>query len=64
MFLILNLSGVAVIYFGGIDTINGNMTVGEIMAFSNYIMTVMFPILMLSMGLAMLASANSFCQTY
>lgn len=59
MFLILNLSGVAVIYFGGIDTINGNMSVGEIMAFSNYIMTVMFPILMLSMGLAMLASATA-----
>ena len=59
MFFILNISGVSVIYFGGIDTINGSMSVGQIMAFSNYIMTVMFPILMLSMGLAMLASSTA-----
>ena len=60
MFFILNISGVSVIYFGGIDTINGSMSVGQIMAFSNYIMTVMFPILMLSMGFSDACFLNCF----
>ena len=59
MFFILNMSVATVIYFGGLDAIQGVMTIGEIMAFTNYIMTVMFPVLMLAMGLTMLASASA-----
>jgi ATP-binding cassette subfamily B protein len=49
MFLIINLAGVAIVYFGGIQAVNGVGSVGVIMAFLNYLLSFSFPLLMLAM---------------
>ncbi len=59
LFLILNLGTVAIVWFGGVQVIQGNLTTGEIIAFSNYLMTTMFPILMLAMIIGMAAAAEA-----
>lgn len=59
MFFILNLGIVLVIYLGGIQVINGDLSMGGIVAFINYLMMVMFPLLMLAMIIGMLASASA-----
>ncbi len=59
MLLVMNLSTVAVLYFGGLQAIAGSLTVGEIMAFINYLMTTMFPLLMLSMMAGQISAANA-----
>lgn len=58
MFLLLNVGTVAVVYFGGVQVVTGSMTVGEIMAFINYLLTTMFPVLMLSMMAGQISAAN------
>jgi ATP-binding cassette, subfamily B, multidrug efflux pump len=42
-----NLGLVALIWFGGVDVINGRFSVGELVAFSNYLMIGMAPVLLL-----------------
>jgi ATP-binding cassette, subfamily B, multidrug efflux pump len=59
MLTLMNLGTVTILWFGGMDAINGVMTVGEIMAFLNYIMTAMFPMLMLAMIIGMLAASQA-----
>jgi ATP-binding cassette subfamily B multidrug efflux pump len=59
MLLVMNLSTVAVVYFGGLQAIAGSLTVGEIMAFINYLMTTMFPLLMLSMMAGQISAATA-----
>lgn len=59
MMILMNLGSVAIIWFGGIEVIQNSMTVGEIMAFLNYMMTAMFPMLMLAMIIGMLASSQA-----
>ena len=59
LFLILNLGTVAIVWFGGVQVIQGTLTTGEIIAFSNYLMTTMFPILMLAMIIGMAAAAEA-----
>lgn len=49
MVLILNLSVAALLWFGGNMVIGGSLTTGQIVAFSNYLMMTMFPLLLLSM---------------
>jgi len=44
----INLGMVGVIYFGGLQTIRGGMTVGEIVAFYNYLLTTMTPLVMMT----------------
>jgi len=58
MFLLLNVGTVAVVYFGGVQAVTGSMTVGEIMAFINYLLTTMFPVLMLAMMAGQISAAN------
>jgi ATP-binding cassette subfamily B protein len=58
MILVMNLSTVAVVYFGGLQAIAGSLTVGEIMAFINYLLSTMFPLLMLSMMAGQISAAN------
>jgi ATP-binding cassette subfamily B protein len=57
--LIMNFGIVAIIYFGGIQVIQGTTTVGTIMAFTNYVFSVMFPILMLSMMAGQISFAEA-----
>jgi ATP-binding cassette subfamily B multidrug efflux pump len=59
MILIMNLSTVAVVYFGGLQAIAGTLTIGEIMAFINYLLSTMFPLLMLSMMAGQISAANA-----
>jgi ATP-binding cassette, subfamily B, multidrug efflux pump len=49
----------AVILFGGIQVINARLSVGELVAFSNYLMTSTFPIVMLGMIISMMPSAEA-----
>ena len=62
MTLLLNLTAVATIWFGSIRIDGGNMQVGDLMAFLQYIMLIMFSLMMVSMMFMMLpramASAN------
>lgn len=51
MMLLMNLSVVAVIWFGGIEVDKGTLKVGEIMAFINYMTQILSSLLMLTMGL-------------
>ena len=58
MLLLMNLSTVGIIYFGGLQVSTGDLTVGEIIAFINYILSTMFPLLMLSMMAGQISSSS------
>jgi ATP-binding cassette, subfamily B, multidrug efflux pump len=55
--LITNVGMVAVIWFGGADAISGRLSVGELVAFNNYLLIGMAPLLLLSNILAMVSRA-------
>ncbi len=57
--LIMNLGIVAIIYYGGIQVVQGTTTVGTIMAFTNYIFGAMFPLMMLSMMAGQISYAEA-----
>ena len=59
MVLILNLSVAALLWFGGNLVIGGSLTTGQIVAFSNYLMMTMFPILLLAMILPQYYAATA-----
>lgn len=59
MFLLMNLSIVAVIWFGGFRVNNGNMLVGEVMAFINYMVQILFSLMMLAFILMMVSRAKA-----
>lgn len=59
MMLIMNLSLVAVIWFGGIQVSGGTMKVGEIMAFINYFMQILFSLMMVSAIFIFITRANA-----
>ena len=58
MMLILNLTIVSIIWFGGIQINEGSMQVGDLMAFIQYASQIMFSLIMLSMMLIMLPRAS------
>jgi ATP-binding cassette subfamily B multidrug efflux pump len=57
--VLTNAGMVAVIWFGGVDTINGRISVGELIAFNNYLMIGMTPLLMLGNILTMASRAEA-----
>ncbi|GHH99094.1 ABC transporter ATP-binding protein [Neobacillus kokaensis] len=57
MMIILNLTTVAIIWFGSIRISNGHMEVGDMMAFIQYAMQIMFSFLMLAMMFVMIPRA-------
>ncbi|MBP1936768.1 ABC transporter ATP-binding protein [Paenibacillus sediminis] len=59
MMLVLNLSSVAIIWFGGIRIDHGHMQVGDLMAFLMYALQIMFSLIMLSMVLIMVPRAQA-----
>jgi ATP-binding cassette subfamily B multidrug efflux pump len=59
MILILNLGNVALLWFGGNLMITGSLTTGQIVAFFNYLMSSMFPILLLAMILPQYYAATA-----
>ncbi|MEA5079144.1 MAG: ABC transporter ATP-binding protein [Anaerolineaceae bacterium] len=46
--ILINLGMVLVIWMGGLQTISGDLTVGQLVAFSNYLVTTMTPLLMMT----------------
>ncbi|MDN3015924.1 ABC transporter ATP-binding protein [Paenibacillus sp. BSR1-1] len=58
MMVVLNLTSVAIIWFGGIRISNGHMQVGDMMAFIQYAMQIMFSFIMLSMMFVMIPRAS------
>jgi len=59
MVFLMNLGLVAVVWFGGHQAIAGDISVGQIMAFTNYLLTTMFPLLMLGMLASLLPQARA-----
>jgi len=59
MALIINLSMISIVWFGGQQTVLGKFTVGEIMAFINYLQSASFPLLFLAMMAGQLSAANA-----
>lgn len=59
MMLIMNFSSVAIIWFGGLRVSHGHMEVGDLMAFLQYAMQIMFSMLMLSMMFVMVPRASA-----
>lgn len=58
MMLIMNLSTVAIVWFGGLRINSGNMQVGDLMAFIQYAMQIMFSIVMGAMMFIMIPRAQ------
>jgi ATP-binding cassette subfamily B multidrug efflux pump len=59
MILLMNLSTVAVVYFGGLQAIVGNLTVGEIMAFINYLLSTIVPLSILAIVAGQISASNA-----
>ncbi|ALS79635.1 multidrug ABC transporter ATP-binding protein [Planococcus kocurii] len=57
MMLVMNLTVVAVIWFGGLRINNGAMQIGDLMAFIQYVMMIMFALLMASFMFVMIPRA-------
>ena len=59
LILIINLATIAVMWFGGHRIDSGAMQVGDLMAFLQYIMRIMFSLMMLSMMFIMVPRASA-----
>ncbi|HEX4203242.1 MAG TPA: ABC transporter ATP-binding protein [Ktedonobacteraceae bacterium] len=59
MMLVLNLSSIAILWFGSIRINNGDMQVGALIAFLQYAMQILFSLLMVSMMFIMLPRASA-----
>lgn len=59
MVLILNFSSIAIIWFGSLRIESGGMQVGDLMAFLQYAMQIMFSLIMLSMMFVMIPRASA-----
>jgi ATP-binding cassette subfamily B multidrug efflux pump len=57
MMFVLNVSGVAILWFGAIRINNGNLQIGAMIAFLQYAMLILFAVLMVSMLFIMLPRA-------
>lgn len=60
--LVINLGLVAVVWFGGVQVVEGNLNVGQIVALSNYVWWVMMPLVMLSLSVGFISSAAASTQ--
>jgi ATP-binding cassette subfamily B multidrug efflux pump len=59
MMLIMSLTSVAIIWFGGNRISTGSMQIGDLMAFLQYAMQIMFSLVMVSMMLVMVPRASA-----
>lgn len=59
LFVLINLGVLSVLYFGGLQVIQGKFTVGEILAFSNYLLSSMFPLIFLSIMASQFSAATA-----
>ncbi len=59
MQLIMNLSLLAILWFGGNEVIQGDLKVGELISFVNYLMQVLFSLMMMSMVIMAIGRASA-----
>lgn len=59
MMLVINISILAVVWFGGVRIENGSMQVGDLIAFIQYLSQIMFALMMLSMMFVMIPRASA-----
>lgn len=59
MMMVMNLSTIAIMWFGGLRIDQGDFQVGGLMAFIQYAMQIMFSLMMLSMMFSMLPRASA-----
>ncbi|MDF9830365.1 ABC transporter ATP-binding protein [Parabacteroides sp. PF5-6] len=59
MQLIMNLSILAILWFGGVKVMSGQLLVGELISFVNYLMQVLMGLMMLSMVIMTYARASA-----
>lgn len=59
MMLVMNFTSIAIVWFGGIRIDQGDMQVGDMMAFIQYAMQIMFSLIMLSFMFVMLPRAEA-----
>jgi ATP-binding cassette subfamily B multidrug efflux pump len=57
LFLVFNLSTLAIYWYGGFQVIGGDLTVGQLVAFNTYLMMVMMPVGILGMIATMISRA-------
>jgi len=57
--ILTNLGIAAVVWFGGTDAITGRLSVGELVAFNNYLMIGMAPLMLLGNVLTMVSRADA-----
>ncbi len=62
--ILTNLGIVAVVWFGGLDVTGGRLTLGELVAFNNYLMIGMAPLMMLGNILTMVSRADASAQQF
>ena len=62
--ILTNLGIVAVVWFGGLDVTGGKLTLGELVAFNNYLMIGMAPLMMLGNILTMVSRADASAQRF
>ena len=60
--ILTNLGIVAVVWFGGLDVTGGRLTLGKLVAFNNYLMIGMAPLMMLGNILTMVSRADASAQ--
>ncbi len=60
--LFINLGIVAIVWVGGIGVVQGTITVGQIVAFNNYIMSTLFPLINVGMMVGFISSADASAQ--
>ncbi|GIO57240.1 ABC transporter ATP-binding protein [Paenibacillus cineris] len=59
MMIVMNLSTIAIVWFGGLRIRDGHMQVGDLMAFIQYAMQIMFSLIMVSMVFVMVPRASA-----
>lgn len=59
MQLIMNLSVIAILWFGGVKVIHGDLKVGELISFVNYLAQILISLMMLSMIMMSFARASA-----
>ena len=59
VFFISNLATLSVYWIGGSQVIGGSLSLGEMLAFNNYMMMAFFPMLMVTMIVTMLSQAGA-----
>ena len=59
LMLLLNLGIVAALWFGGLSVVHGNLHLGQLLAFNNYLLQMLFSLMMIGMLLMRVARADA-----